>query len=164
MKRQDCVLFCVLLNAHLHACSLLVSEHTPLTHQISATSITDKAIENASWAKIKDILPLSSNAAAPQERIWQFIKTGVILLVLRLQYFFFPEQSPHWYFQLSFIGFVDTAGSTDDSREGNVRKSKLHWSAVPHRSLVFFLGGGYFLISQWPLSDIGVSSCRIVCM
>lgn len=41
-----------------------------------------------------------------RHRIWQFIKSAAILLILCLQYLLPSQQSPRWYFQLTFIGFV----------------------------------------------------------
>lgn len=46
------------------------------------------------------MLFISSNSAAPEERIWQFITTSVILLAFTLHYFFFPEQSTNSYLLL----------------------------------------------------------------
>ena len=165
MKSLGCVcsrLYNVEKNGHLYACSLLVPLNKPPHARNQQPPPNTTLQKNASWSRIKDILLLSSSAASLQEGIWQFIKKMVLFSTSSVFNIApLPEQSPHWYFQLSFIGFVGTTGSTDDSREGNVRKSKPRWSAVPHRSLVFL----YCLISQWPLSDFRVSSClQVFCV
>lgn len=108
-----------------------------------------------------DILLLSFSTSTAVEITWQFIKTEKIPFAIRLQYIFFPKPTLIFPAFKTFIGFVGTRGSTDDSRKGNVRKSKPHWSTVPHRSLDFF----YCLISQWPLSDAGVCLClQVFCV
>lgn len=118
--------------------------------------------KNASWSKIKDILLLSSSAASPREGIWQFIKKIVLFSsspVFNISSFLSKAHTD--ISSCLLLVLLALQALTDDSREGNVRKSKPRWSAVPHRSLVFL----YCLISQWPLSDFGVSSClQVFCV
>lgn len=53
-----------------------------------------------------DILLLSFSTSTAAERIWQFIKTGVILFAIGLQYIFFPKPTLIFPAFKTFIGFA----------------------------------------------------------